>query len=108
MKRYFIFTCLLVFVTLTACKHDAESVEIRPETLIMGVGDTYQLNAKVKPDKASQHVKWSSTDVSVATVSDLGVVTAKDKGECEIMVYAEDVKTSCRLTVKYAGGTPNL
>ena len=108
MKRFCFFTLLLLLTAFTSCTYDAESVEVRPETLIMGVGDTYQLNAKVKPDKASQHVKWSSTDVSVATVSDLGVVTAKDKGECEIMVYAEDVKTSCRLTVKYAGGTPNL
>ncbi|MBR5665151.1 MAG: Ig-like domain-containing protein [Bacteroidales bacterium] len=100
MKRYFIVTCLLVFVTLTACKHDAESVEVRPETLVMAVGNTYQMHAKVKPDKASQHVNWSSTDASIATVSDLGMITAVRPGKCEIRVYAGDVKAACLLTVK--------
>lgn len=100
MKRYFIVTCLLVFVTLTACKHDAESVEVRPETLIMAIGNTYQMHAKVKPDKASQHVEWSSTDASVATVSDLGMITAVRPGKCEIVAYAGDVKAACQLTVK--------
>ena len=100
MKRYFIFTCLLVFVTLAACKHDAESVEVRPETLVMAVGNTYQMHAKVKPDKASQHVEWSSTDASVATVSDLGMITAVRPGKCEIVAYAGDVKAACQLTVK--------
>ena len=100
MKRFCFFTLLLLLTAFTSCTYDAESVEVRPETLIMAIGNTYQMHAKVKPDKASQHVEWSSTDASVATVSDLGMITAVRPGKCEIVAYAGDVKAACQLTVK--------
>ena len=100
MKRFCFFTLLLFLSAFTACTYEAESVEVRPETLVMAIGNTYQMHAKVKPDKASQHVNWSSTDASIATVSDLGMITAVRPGKCEIRVYAGDVKAACQLTVK--------
>ena len=53
--------------------------------------DTYQLMAAVYPDNAAnQKVVWTSNNRDVATVSDNGLVTAKDVGEAKIFATTED------------------
>ena len=105
MKKFLFLGLVSLLFTFTGCKYEADSVEVRPETLIMGVGNTYQMHAKVKPEKASQHVKWSSSDASIAEISNSGLITAKKAGYCEILVYADAIKESCKLTVRNAAGT---
>lgn len=54
---------------------------------------TLKLTAKTFPSKASDSVKWYSSDEDIATVSSSGVVTALDEGQCRIYVRS-GVKSS--------------
>ena len=54
---------------------------------------TLKLTAKTFPSKASDSVKWYSSDEDIATVSASGVVTALDEGQCRIYVRSS-VKSS--------------
>ena len=65
---------------------DATSIVLAPtNNLILTVNDTYQIRPTVYPSDATyQSVKWETSDSSVATVDDLGNVTAVGEGSAEI------------------------
>ena len=83
------------------------SVTVIPDALSLSVDDTAMLAAEVLPAEADQTVVWTSSDPSVATVDDNGVVTAVGPGNAEITVTAtngtedasDDVAASCTVTV---------
>jgi len=64
---------------------------------------TAQLTASVRPTTAANTVvAWSSSDESVATVDETGLVTAVGEGTCTITCAATDesgVSTTCEVTV---------
>ncbi len=69
-------------------------------------GETLQLVARVKPNAYAQDVVWSSSDTSIATVDDNGLVTAIKDGN--VTITATSVATndagltasaSCEITV---------
>jgi uncharacterized protein YjdB len=89
--------------------HDAfevlvESVELDAKEKTIIKGQTDKLTVSVKPEEAhNKNVSWSSSDTSVATVNQEGVVSAVGEGTAVITVTAEDdsKKTvSCVITVK--------
>ena len=51
-----------------------------------------------------QPVTWSSSDPSVATVSDQGEVTAVRAGNCTITATAGGKSATCTVRVQGAGG----
>ena len=51
------------------------------------VGETFQLEAIVTPADAEVVITWSSSDETVATVDENGLVTAVGVGEADITVY---------------------
>lgn len=65
--------------------------------------ETIQLSAIVSPENATnKSVKWSSSNVNVATVDNNGLVTAVSSGLCDITATAMDgsnVMVSCRINV---------
>lgn len=64
---------------------DPSAVEVSPRALEMDVGDICRLSAMVIPDWADDvTAAWSSSDESVATVDEDGLVTALGAGECDI------------------------
>ena len=71
------------------------------------VGDELQLSIIVTPsDTDETEVYWASSDEAVATVSDLGLVTAVGKGTATITVtstYNPDVTKSIFVTVESSG-----
>ena len=75
------------------------------------VGETKTLTATIAPaDANNTDVKWSSSNVSVATVSSEGVITAKGKGTCTITCTAADgygTKSTCSVTVEQPPITPS-
>ena len=55
--------------------------------ITVGVGGTWQLNATVEPDDAqNKSVTWESSDESVATVDENGLVTGKSAGSATVTV----------------------
>ena len=69
-------------------------------SLSMTVGDTYTLSPSVYPSNAQYSLTWSSDNSAVATVSQSGVVTAKNSGKANISVSTNNGKTAtCKVTV---------
>ena len=89
-------------VTVKAKVYPVESVSLDKASYEMTEGDTFTLTATVKPDNATnKNITWSSSNTSVATVSN-GKVTALKAGTATITVKTEDgSKTAtCEVNVK--------
>lgn len=67
------------------------------------VGQQFSFNATIAPNNATnQSIKWTSSDNSIATVNDYGLVTAKKEGEVTITATAADnkeKKASCSFII---------
>ena len=77
------------------------SVSLNKTSATLEVGDTLSLYATISPSNATdKSVTWSSSNTSVATVSN-GLVTAKSAGTATITVKTSNNKTAtCYVTVK--------
>lgn len=77
------------------------NVRLNKSSLSLAIGKTERLAGTVIPDDAvNRDVSWYSTDETVATVDQNGLVTAKKGGKCEIVcVSAENSSISARCTV---------
>lgn len=66
-------------------------IKVTGDTKEIAVGETIQLSAKVLPVNASvQEVRWQSSDESIASVSNTGVVTGKSAGKVTIYAVSTD------------------
>ena len=90
------------------------SVTLDQEGGILNRGMTWTLRATVLPeDAADKTVRWTSSDASVATIDDAGVITALTPGQTTITAAstAGGVSTTYNLVVQevvkcsYCGGT---
>ena len=75
---------------------------LEPESTELDIGDLLLLEAVIDPDNASnKSVAWSTSDSSVATVSNGGAVTAVGRGSVQITATTVNGKTdSITLTVR--------
>lgn len=79
-----------------SCTISAKAVAVSSVTLdkhqsALKVGESLALNATINPSNASnQNLKWTSSDNTIATVSQTGLVTAKKAGKVTIMVASLD------------------
>jgi len=70
---------------------NVESVSIKSESLSLKIGDTHTLSAEVLPQGATnKNIKWSSSNTSIASISENGRVTAYAPGKCVITVTTDD------------------
>ncbi len=73
---------------------------ISDPSFVLEVGDTKQLSYTItNSEYAGEDVTWESSNQSVATVNDEGLVTAKSKGESIITVKCGDISASAIATV---------
>jgi len=82
-----------------------ESVLIEKPSISMEFGDIVELIALVMPDDAeNKNIKWTSSDIRIATVNDAGQIRATGTGVAIITVTTEDGnKTSnCKVAVNPA------
>ncbi len=86
--------------TITVIPTPAESVTVTPNPVELKVGETQKLSYEVLPDDATdKSVTWSSSDDSIATVDNEGVVTAIALGEATITATCGSVAGSSKITV---------
>lgn len=58
-----------------------------------------KLAAKLTPSDAKATVEWSSSDTTIATVTNKGYVEAMNYGECYIYAQVGDFKDSCHVVI---------
>ncbi len=91
-------------VVIEAIQQLVKTITLDKTTAIMKPNATLQLTATVLPENAENKIlEWSSSNESIATVSDTGLVTAKTAGSVSIIAKATDgseVTASCNITVK--------
>lgn len=80
------------------------SVTLNETEAELTVGERLQMDATISPDNATdKNVIWSSTNETVAVVSESGQVTAVSSGTCQIKATANDGSgktASCLVTVE--------
>lgn len=70
-------------------------------------GETHQLYATIEPENCENTVVWESSDESIATVSQEGLVTAVSEGSCKVITYTSNSLTAqCDVIVTRAIVTP--
>ena len=83
------------------------SISLNKTSLTMDALNTYQLTATAYPTTAvSRDIAWSSSDSSIASVDEKGLVTAHKKGTATIKATAKDgsnISNSCKVTVSNNG-----
>lgn len=89
---------------------DVTGVSLDQDSKTLVKGQSFTLTATVAPnDATNKNVTWTSTDPTVASVSN-GVVTALKKGTTTIRVTTEDgsFTDECAVTVELMHGTYNI
>ncbi len=91
-------------VVIEAIQQLVKTITLDKTTATMKPDDTLQLTATVLPENAENKIlEWTSSNESIATVSNTGLVTAKVVGNVSITAKATDgseVTASCNITVK--------
>lgn len=81
---------------------NATSISLSPSSLSLSVGDGQQLTATMSPSNATSSYTYSSSDTSVAKVSNSGYVTAVGGGTARITAITDSgVSDYCSVTVSY-------
>ena len=87
-------------------------ITLNNDYLVLKLGATYQLSAKVTPAEANQVVTYRSIDTSIANVSADGLVTAKGTGSTTIIVSNDDISMAVSVivneSVSYKEETANI
>lgn len=76
------------------CRYQPDSITMIDSKLVLSLGDTFDLSENIQPLNKKVIMKWKSSKSKVATVSELGCVTAKKVGKTKVTVTTENGKTS--------------
>ncbi|MGN0468161.1 MAG: Ig domain-containing protein [Acutalibacteraceae bacterium] len=85
------------FVTTANIK--TTKISVNKTSLNLSKGSSYTLKATVAPTYATDALKWTSSNKSVATVSSNGKVTAKALGKTTVTVKSGSKSAACKVTV---------
>lgn len=79
-------------------------ITLSKSALTLVEGNTKTLKATVRPKNAANAVvTWKSSDPSVATVDQTGLLTAKKQGTATITASCQGKKATCAVTVRIKG-----
>ena len=88
------------FAKVTVPAVAATEITLNPDTIVLtSVNETKTLKATLTPANTTDAVSWSSSNDTVATVSDDGLVTAVGAGSATITATAGAVSDSCTVKV---------
>lgn len=85
--------------TFVAKDVPAQSIEMASEMTVSVGGSNTLLTRTVTPEDYTDEVIWRSSDTSIATVTDTGLVTGRAPGTVTIRVNIGDASASCKVTV---------
>ncbi len=91
-------------ITVMKKKVAVKSISINKKELTLDKGSREQLRATISPDNATdKSIMWTTSDSSVASVSEDGMVTAIGKGTAIIKAISSDgtISANCKVTVNY-------
>jgi hypothetical protein len=92
-----------IAVTVTTTEGRVTRVAVAPTSASMRVGDrlpfNFALSDSLGRDATGRVFRWSSSDTTVATVSDLGLVVARAPGSASIRVASEGTTGTAQVTV---------
>lgn len=83
-------------------KTSVESIDITKRDLSLKIGETFAQTVTYSPKESTvQTAKWYTTDETVATVDENGVITAVGVGEAEVYAVSDDgyFKATCKVEV---------
>ena len=83
-------------------------LDIRVDIALTGVGSTYQLVVSADPADTDDQITYVSSDETVATVDENGVITAAGEGSTVILVKCGDVSSECYVTVMVPEEEPEV
>lgn len=79
----------------------AESVTVTPESVTMMKEESEQLKAEILPaDSDQKTITWSTSDSTVVTVSEDGLVSATGVGKATITASCGEASGTCEVTVE--------
>ncbi|MBD5375583.1 MAG: leucine-rich repeat protein [Bacteroides sp.] len=87
------------YYTISVTDPEVSSISLNKSTATITDSETLQLTATVYPTGAVGTIEWSSSNSSVATVSDKGMVTGVKKGTATITAKSGEVSEKCVVTV---------
>lgn len=105
MKNLRLLAILFIAVCFVQCSDDdvaiitAETITVDPTAVGIVIGDQTQLNAIVLPTTVESIVAWTSSDVTIASVSATGMVTGVLNGEATITATVDGIIGNCVVTV---------
>lgn len=89
-----VFETQLAEIELLGCDSvSPTSVTVSPSSLSLSIGQSSTLTSTVSPSNADPSVTWSSSNVNVATVDTLGIVTGVGEGTANIIVTSVENNT---------------
>ena len=71
------------------------------DSLLLGIGDSKQIKLDYYPVDADNRnqIIWKSSDESIVSVNQTGMITAKASGKCRIICTAENISSQCICSV---------
>ena len=92
---------LVVFLLIPTEEIPAADIVVSTNKIEMKEEENTMVSCTVYPqDSTDKTVVWSSSNPDVATVNELGSITAVSKGECVITAQCGDVSKEVNVTVK--------
>ena len=76
------------------------SLSVSPTSKTLNIGETVQLTGTKNPSTTSEGTQWTSSNTSVATVSNSGLVTAKSAGTATITFKNSSSTKSASCSIK--------
>ncbi len=83
-------------VTVTVTQQPAQEIALSRTEVYLAGNEYEQLEAAISPADWEGNIVWSSSDPSVATVSD-GLVVWASEGACTITATADDASAKCQV-----------
>ena len=91
---------IAVFTCLTACSVKPESLVLSSEKMTIKTSNSQSVSYEILPENTSDKtVTWSSSNSDIASVNNVGIITANNAGECTITAKCGDLTATLSVVV---------